>query len=94
VALALDLAEPHSAPRGLLNEGSPADAPATRHHRRTTTRGTTAFPFRDAPTMPLLPFMHNVRAKRATTAGRQARPQENVHRTLWPGLVACRWRSA
>ena len=36
----------------------------------------------------------NVRAKRATTAGRQARPQENVHRTLWPGLVACRWRSA
>ena len=36
----------------------------------------------------------NVRAKRATAAGRQARPQENVHRTLWPGLVACRWRSA
>ncbi len=36
----------------------------------------------------------NVRAKRATTAGRQARPQENVHRTLRPGLVACRWRSA
>ena len=36
----------------------------------------------------------NVRAKRATTAGRQARDGENVHRTLWPGLVACRWRSA
>ena len=36
----------------------------------------------------------NVRAKRATTAGRQARPQENVHGTLWPGLAACRWRSA
>ena len=36
----------------------------------------------------------NVQAKRATTAGRQARPQENVHRTLWAGLVACRWRSA
>jgi hypothetical protein len=36
----------------------------------------------------------NVRAKRVTTAGRQARPQENVHRTLRPGLVACRWRSA
>ena len=36
----------------------------------------------------------NVQAKRAPTAGRQARPQENVHRTLWAGLVACRWRSA
>jgi hypothetical protein len=38
--------------------------------------------------------MSNVRAKRVTTAGRQARPLENVHRTLRPGLVACRWRSA
>jgi hypothetical protein len=64
VALPLALAEPHAAPRGLLNGGSPADAPATRHHRRTTTRGTTVFPFRDALTMPLLPFMHNVLAKR------------------------------
>jgi hypothetical protein len=36
----------------------------------------------------------NVRAKRATTAGRQARATENVHRTCGPGLVACRWRSA
>ena len=36
----------------------------------------------------------NVRAKRATTAGRQARADENVLRTAGPGLVACRWRSA
>ena len=36
----------------------------------------------------------NVRAKRATTAGRQARAGENVPRTAGPGLVACRWRSA
>ena len=36
----------------------------------------------------------NVRAKRATTAGRQARAGENVQRTTGPGLVACRWRSA
>ena len=34
----------------------------------------------------------NVRAKRATTAGRQARAGENVHRTTSPGLVACRRR--
>ena len=36
----------------------------------------------------------NVRAKRATTAGCQARAGENVPRTARPGLVACRWRSA
>ena len=36
----------------------------------------------------------NVRAKRATTVGRQARAGENVPRTDRPGLVACRWRSA
>ena len=36
----------------------------------------------------------NVRAKRATTAGRQARAGENVPRTARPGLVACRCRSA
>ena len=36
----------------------------------------------------------NVRVKRATTAGRQARAGENVPRTAGPGLVACRWRSA
>ena len=36
----------------------------------------------------------NVRAKRATPAGRQARVSENVPRTADSGLVACRWRSA
>jgi|CXWL01.1.fsa_nt_gi hypothetical protein len=36
----------------------------------------------------------NVRAKRATTAWRQARAGENVPRTARPGLVTCRWRSA
>ena len=36
----------------------------------------------------------NVRAKRATTVGRQARGGENVRITTGPGLVACRWRSA
>ena len=35
-----------------------------------------------------------VRAKRATTAGRQARAGENVPRTARPGQVACRCRSA
>ena len=39
-------------------------------------------------------LMPNVRAKRAATAGRQARAGENVPRTTRPGLVACRWRSA
>ena len=39
-------------------------------------------------------LMPNVRAKRATTGGRQARADENVPRTARPGLVACRWRSA
>ena len=38
--------------------------------------------------------MPNVRAKRETTAGRQARAGENVQRTARPGLVTCRWRSA
>jgi hypothetical protein len=36
----------------------------------------------------------NVRAKRAPTAGRQARAGENVPRTARPGLVARRWCSA
>ena len=36
----------------------------------------------------------NVQAKRATTAGCQARAGENVPRTTGSGLVACRWRSA
>ena len=36
----------------------------------------------------------NVRAKRVTTAGRQARAGENVLRTTRPGLAACRWLSA
>ena len=36
----------------------------------------------------------NVRAKRATTEGRQARAGENEPRTVRLGLVACRWRSA
>ena len=36
----------------------------------------------------------NVRAKRAATAGRQARAGKNVPRTTGPGLVACSCRSA
>ena len=36
----------------------------------------------------------NVRAKRATTAGRQRPDGENVLRTTGRALVACRWRSA
>lgn len=36
----------------------------------------------------------NVRAKRATTAGRQTRAGDNVPRTAGSGGVACRWRSA
>jgi hypothetical protein len=35
----------------------------------------------------------NVRAKRATTAGRQAREGDDIQHGL-AGLVACRWRSA
>ncbi len=46
----------------------------------------------EPPLDPVL--MPNVRAKRAPTAGRQARAGENVPRTTGPGLVACRWRSA
>ena len=36
----------------------------------------------------------NVRAKRATTAGRQGPVDDNVPRTADRALVACRWRSA
>ena len=36
----------------------------------------------------------NVRAKRATTAGRQGPDWENVPRTPGRALAACRWRSA
>jgi len=36
----------------------------------------------------------NVRAKRATTAGRQRPDGESVPRTTGRALVACRWRSA
>ena len=42
----------------------------------------------------LAPVRPNVRVKRATTAGRQARSGDNVPRTGRPGLVACRRRSA
>jgi hypothetical protein len=38
--------------------------------------------------------MPNVRAKRATTAGRQGPATDNVQRTCGRALVACRWRSA
>jgi hypothetical protein len=36
----------------------------------------------------------NVRAKRATTAGRQGSGCENAPRATGRALVACRWRSA
>ena len=42
----------------------------------------------------ILQVTFNVRAKRAATAGRQARAGENGRSTTGPGLVACRWRSA
>ena len=54
----------------------------------------TAWLFREAGMAQVLVVLPNVRAKRATTAGRQARAGENVPRTARPGLVACRWRSA
>jgi len=40
------------------------------------------------------PLPPNVRAKLATTAGRQGPVGENVQRTADRALVACRWRSA
>ena len=43
---------------------------------------------------PSLARRDNVRAKRATTAGRQRPDGENVQRTAGRALVACRWRSA
>ena len=50
---------------------------------------------RDPPRTGFRSFaMPNVRAKRAATAGRQARAGENVLRTASLGLVACRWRAA
>jgi hypothetical protein len=64
VAPTLALAEPHCAPRGLLNEGSAAADQADRHCRRTTTCDTTVFLLREPLAMALLPFMHNVLAKR------------------------------
>jgi hypothetical protein len=64
VAPALALAEPEDAPHKRLNEGSPADGLAVSHQLCTTTRDATVFPLRDPLTMPQLPFMHNVLAKR------------------------------
>jgi hypothetical protein len=64
VALTLALAEPHCAPRGLLNEGSAAADQADRHCRRTTTSDTTASPLREPLAIRRMPFMHNVLAKR------------------------------
>jgi hypothetical protein len=60
VAPALALAEPADAQHPLLSEGSAANGATVRRDRRTTTCNTAVSPFRDAPTMPLLPFMHNV----------------------------------
>jgi hypothetical protein len=73
VAPALALAEPEDAPHERLNEGSPADGLAGRHHLRTTTRDATVFPLRDPLAMPLLPFMHNVRHERHDAAGEACR---------------------
>jgi hypothetical protein len=64
VAAALALAEPEQVQRRSPNEGSLATGLPARHGRRMTTRDTTVFPLRDALNMPLLPFMHNVLAKR------------------------------
>jgi hypothetical protein len=64
VAPALALAEPDVVQRPCPNEGSPVTGLPARHGRRTTTRDATVFPLRDALAMPLLPFMHNVLAKR------------------------------
>jgi hypothetical protein len=64
VAPALALAEPDDAPHELLTEGGPADSLAVSHQLGTTTRDATVFPLRDPLAMPLLPFMHNVLAKR------------------------------
>ena len=60
----LALAEPHAAPHKRLNEGSPPNSLAVSHQLCTTTRDATVFPLRDPLAMPLLPFMHNVLAKR------------------------------
>jgi hypothetical protein len=70
VAPALALAEPDVAQHPRPNEGSNAAGLPARHGRRTTTRGATVFPLRDAPAMPLLPFMHNVRHERHDPACR------------------------
>jgi hypothetical protein len=70
VALTLALAEPHAAIHGLLDEGSAADALATRRHRRTTTRDAAVFLRREPLAMPLLPFMHNVLVQRPPEAVR------------------------
>jgi hypothetical protein len=64
VAPALGLAEQDDAPHERLNEGSPADGLGVSHQLCTTTRDATVFPRRDPMAMPLLPFMHNVLAKR------------------------------
>jgi hypothetical protein len=64
VAPALALAEPEDAQHPLLNEGTPSAGLPTWHCRRKTTRDATVFPPRDALAIPLLPFMHNVLAKR------------------------------
>jgi hypothetical protein len=64
VTPALALAEPEVAQGPRPNGGSPAAGLPARHGRRMTTRDTTVFPLRDALNMPLLPFMHNVLAKR------------------------------
>jgi hypothetical protein len=63
-ALALALAEPADAQHPLVVEGTPTARLPARYCRRKTTSDATVFPSRDARAMPLLPFMHNVLAKR------------------------------
>ena len=64
MAPTLTLGEPADALHLRLNEGMPAAGLPTQHHRRKTTRDTAVLLSREPLAMPLLPFMHNVLAKR------------------------------
>ena len=64
MARTLALAEPAAARPARLNEATPAAEPADANSRRKATCNATLFPLREPLAMPLLPFMHNVLAKR------------------------------
>ena len=81
-------------PGRVAAEGTKTRQQGTRNTQQQMSKDEAAWPSRSEGRHHFDLALPNVRAKRAATAGRQARAGENVPRTARLGLVACRWRSA